>query len=93
MHLSVHFLGERAGAAACVPRHGTVGSQHLPGAGPGEEVPSFSRCIFHFTGRCLLLCLISSEKSDYSYVNSSTLFLNISFLLLLLSLRLFMDTI
>lgn len=35
----------------------------------------------------------SSEKSDCSSVNSSVLFLNILFLLLPLSLRLFIDTV
>lgn len=83
-HLCVCFLGEQAGDAACIPHAfpSTDRMECLPWAGPGEEVLSISRCIFRFRGRCLLLCPISSEKSDYSSVNSSILFLNILFLLL-----------
>lgn len=72
----------------------TGGSKGFPWVRPGEEeVLSFSRCIFRFTGRCVLLCLTSSGKADYFSVNSSALFLNTLFLLLPLSLRLFIDTI
>ncbi|XP_010581713.1 PREDICTED: general transcription factor IIF subunit 2 isoform X1 [Haliaeetus leucocephalus] len=52
IYLCVCFLGERREPQHAFPSTG--GSERLPWAGPREEVPSFSRCVFHFTDKLSL---------------------------------------